>query len=178
MLKDLRESPAAAHVVPLVVFTAMLSITGWFKIENSELPWHVKAPELWVYPLQTIVCAAVLPGEDPQEALAPDRDLARLRPGALVGRAVRRLVAELGVDGRELSEADEHGWPRLAADDDQLPIRRGVDSATRVREGSPTPLLGWLPARANPPAGEVARVVRGEHAQPIAPAHQRMETAR
>ncbi len=30
------------------------------KVENTELPWHVRAPELWVYPLQSVVCLALL----------------------------------------------------------------------------------------------------------------------
>ena len=60
MLKNFRDSPTLAHVLPLAVFTAMLSMPGWFKIENRELPWLVQMPELWVYPLQTIVCATLL----------------------------------------------------------------------------------------------------------------------
>ena len=88
MIKDLRESPAAAHVVPLVVFTAMLSITGWFKIENSELPWHVKAPELWVYPLQTLVCAVVLLFFRKHYTLAPWRGLGLAVLLAVVGIAI------------------------------------------------------------------------------------------
>jgi len=32
MLKDLRANPTLAHVLPLAVFTGMLSVPGWFKI--------------------------------------------------------------------------------------------------------------------------------------------------
>lgn len=39
---------------------ALNALPGLFRVENSELPWHVRAPEHWVYPLQTILCAVVL----------------------------------------------------------------------------------------------------------------------
>ena len=55
-----RVSPITAHVLPLVLFTALGALPGLFRIENSELPWHVRAPEHWVYPLQTVICAVVL----------------------------------------------------------------------------------------------------------------------
>lgn len=60
MLSRLRSSATAAYVLPLLLFTLMGSLPGMCRIENSELPWHVRAPEHWVYPLQTILCAAVL----------------------------------------------------------------------------------------------------------------------
>lgn len=60
MFARLLASPTAAHVLPLVLFTLLNTLPGWFRIENSELPWHVRAPEHWVYPLQTVLCAGVL----------------------------------------------------------------------------------------------------------------------
>ncbi|MCB1279095.1 CAAX prenyl protease-related protein [Prosthecobacter sp.] len=60
MIARLLASPTAAHVLPLVLFTLLNSVPGLFRIENSELPWHVRAPEHWVYPLQTVLCAMVL----------------------------------------------------------------------------------------------------------------------
>jgi hypothetical protein len=60
MLSRLRESAAAAHIAPLFVFMALLMVPGWFRIENSELPWHQRAPEQWVYPLQTLLCGLLL----------------------------------------------------------------------------------------------------------------------
>ncbi|MES2594733.1 MAG: CAAX prenyl protease-related protein [Verrucomicrobiota bacterium] len=56
----LRDSDTAAHVAPLFVFMAFLMVPGWFRIDNSELPWFQRAPEHWVYPLQTFVCGALL----------------------------------------------------------------------------------------------------------------------
>lgn len=60
MFARLRASVTAAHVLPLLLFTLLNSVPGLFRIENSELPWHVRAPEHWVYPLQTVICAATL----------------------------------------------------------------------------------------------------------------------
>jgi len=60
MLSRIRDSATAAHVVPLFVFMAFLAVPGWFRIENSELPWFQKAPEHWVYPFQTLLCGGLL----------------------------------------------------------------------------------------------------------------------
>ncbi len=88
MLKNIRDNPTLAHVLPLVVFTAMLSVSGWFKIENSELPWHVRMPELWVYPLQTLICAVVLIFFRKHYTLAPWRGLGLAVVFALLGIAI------------------------------------------------------------------------------------------
>lgn len=58
--RQLLSSPAAAHVAPLLLFTAMLSLPGMLRVANPELPWHVRAPEHWVFPLQTLLCAGLL----------------------------------------------------------------------------------------------------------------------
>lgn len=60
MFARLLSSPTAAHVLPLLLFTLLNALPGLFRVENSELPWHVRAPEHWVYPLQTVICAVVL----------------------------------------------------------------------------------------------------------------------
>ncbi len=60
MLARLLSSPTAAHVAPLLLFTALTTVPGMVRVDNPELPWYVRAPEHWVYPLQTILCAAVL----------------------------------------------------------------------------------------------------------------------
>jgi hypothetical protein len=48
-----------AHIVPLVAFQLLqlLTMTG---TNNPAMPWHVRAPEQWVYPLQALVCAAMV----------------------------------------------------------------------------------------------------------------------
>ncbi len=53
-------SSTAAHVLPLLLFTLLTSLSGFLRIENSELPWYVRSPEHWVYPLETLICAVVL----------------------------------------------------------------------------------------------------------------------
>ena len=59
MLK-LRTSPALAHVLPLAVFMVFNMVPGLVLIENPMLLWWRRAPEQWVYPLQTIVVGALL----------------------------------------------------------------------------------------------------------------------
>jgi len=47
----------AAHVVPMLVFIALLALNaGAHKIDNRI--WS--PPEFWIYPLQTLLCAALL----------------------------------------------------------------------------------------------------------------------
>ena len=48
-----------AHVVPLIAFQVIgvLTMTG---TNNPAMPWYVRAPEQWVYPLQAMVGAAML----------------------------------------------------------------------------------------------------------------------
>jgi CAAX prenyl protease-like protein len=75
MFARLLASPTAAHVLPLVLFTLLNAVPGFFRIENSELPWHVRAPEHWVYPLQTVLCALVLVMFRKHYTLAPWRGL-------------------------------------------------------------------------------------------------------
>lgn len=75
MFARLLASPTAAYVLPLVLFTLLNTLPGWFRIENSELPWHVRAPEHWVYPLQTVLCASVLWLFRKHYTLAPWRGL-------------------------------------------------------------------------------------------------------
>lgn len=60
MLARLLSSPTAAHLLPLLLFTALNALPGMLRVENPELPWHVRAPEHWVYPLQTVLCGGVL----------------------------------------------------------------------------------------------------------------------
>lgn len=56
----LLSSPTTAHLAPLLFFTLMTALPGLLRVENPELPWYVRAPEHWVYPLQTLLCAGVL----------------------------------------------------------------------------------------------------------------------
>ncbi len=59
-LKSLRESATAAHVLPLAVFMLLNGVPGMLRIENPELPWYQRAPEHWLYPVQTLIVGALL----------------------------------------------------------------------------------------------------------------------
>lgn len=59
-LNRLRESATAAYVLPLAVFMLLNAVPGLLRIENSELPWYQRAPEQWLYPLQTLLVGGLL----------------------------------------------------------------------------------------------------------------------
>ena len=94
-LAELRASSTAAHVGPLVAFTLLNSVPGWFKIENSALPWHVQAPEIWWYPVQTLICAGLLFWWRQHYTLRPWRGLEWACGLAMVGIAIWVLPAVL-----------------------------------------------------------------------------------
>jgi uncharacterized protein len=49
-----------AHVVPLAMFMLLSECTKLVRVENPELPWFIRAPEHWVYPLQCLIIGALL----------------------------------------------------------------------------------------------------------------------
>lgn len=54
-------SPVAAWVAPFVLFMGGLALVSAAKAAGGEAgPFFLKHPEYWVYPLQTVVCAAAL----------------------------------------------------------------------------------------------------------------------
>lgn len=59
-LSRIRDNKVAAFAAPLAVFMLLTILVPVFQIENEGLPWYVRAPEQWVYPLQTIVCLLLL----------------------------------------------------------------------------------------------------------------------
>lgn len=59
-LQRLRANTTAAHVGPLVAFMLLSLVPGWFRIENSALPWYRQQPEHWWYPVQIALCAGLL----------------------------------------------------------------------------------------------------------------------
>jgi CAAX prenyl protease-like protein len=81
----LRDSDTAAHVAPLFVFMAFLAVPGWFQIKNPELSWYLRAPEHWVYPLQTLVCSALLIWFRRQYEFRPWRGFGRATVLAFMG---------------------------------------------------------------------------------------------
>jgi CAAX prenyl protease-like protein len=60
-----KQDKTIAHVVPLLVFMLflmlpqILEVVGFF-IDNKYMPWYRRAPEQWIYPLQTFVGLGLL----------------------------------------------------------------------------------------------------------------------
>ncbi len=84
-LQRLQSSATAAHVLPLLVFSAFLAVPGWFRIENPELPWYQRAPEHWVYPIQTLLCGGLLFWMRRHYTLSPWRGLIPAILFAIIG---------------------------------------------------------------------------------------------
>lgn len=61
-LTDLRSRKAAAHIVPLVVFMGLMMLSSLPGLEwkHPSAPWWRQQPQQWIYPLQTVVCLALL----------------------------------------------------------------------------------------------------------------------
>src|SRR6187200_2451956 len=55
-----RHHATAAHIAPLAVFLLLTSLVPLVAVKNSALPWWRSAPEHWIYPVQTVVCGALL----------------------------------------------------------------------------------------------------------------------
>lgn len=55
--------PTVTHTVPFLVFMAFLAIKGLFKGPGEYPPgsaWYLTHPDQWIYPIQTIVCLALI----------------------------------------------------------------------------------------------------------------------
>jgi uncharacterized protein len=51
---------AAAHIAPLMAFSLLTVVPGLLRVEDQSLPWYQRAPEHWVWPVQSVLCVAVL----------------------------------------------------------------------------------------------------------------------
>ena len=49
-----------AYVIPLMAFMVFLPLNEIIAIRNPESPWWRQAPELWIYPIQVILCLGLL----------------------------------------------------------------------------------------------------------------------
>lgn len=103
-----------AHVAPLVVFTLFLSLPGLFRIENTAVPWYQQGPEHWVYPLQTLVCGALLAWWWKNYTLAPWRGLMLAVACGVVGIAFwvapGLVLLSLDNSGQEVSQTHLPLW--------------------------------------------------------------------
>lgn len=138
MLASLRASATAAHVMPLLVFTALLSVPGFFRIENPELPWYQQAPEHWLYPLQTLLCGGLLWTFRRHYTLTPFRGLGLAVILAIIGIAV--WIAPAWLYQKLAPSADTPDWWSWLG---LVERKDGFD---------PTLLAAW-------PAGETAAIV-------------------
>ena len=93
------QSPAVAHIAPLVLFMLLTESVKFFLVENSALPWYQRAPEHWVYPVQCVIVGAVLLFFRKHYPLAPWRGLPLAAALAAVGIAVWVLPGMLYREG-------------------------------------------------------------------------------
>ena len=49
-----------AYVGPFALFILLQALPGLVKSASPTAPWWLHAPELWVYPLQTVTCAVMM----------------------------------------------------------------------------------------------------------------------
>ncbi len=56
----LQKNKTAAHIVPLALFLGLQFLVPAIRIENPDLPWWRSSPEHWIYPLQAVLCLALL----------------------------------------------------------------------------------------------------------------------
>lgn len=62
------EGKLPAYTVPMLAFVAFLGAVSLLKMTGSNAAW-LRAPEYWIYPLQTVVCGALLIWFRPRYAL-------------------------------------------------------------------------------------------------------------
>lgn len=101
----------------------LLVVPGWFKIENSELPWFRRAPELWVYPVQILVCGATLLFFRQHYVFRPWRGLILAVLFATVGIACWILPAWLHQRWSQPGQGDPGWWRWLGV----VPRNDGFD---------------------------------------------------
>jgi len=62
-LKELQNDRTKAHVMPLVVFMAILApfqLTGWLEWKHPDAAWWQEFPTQWQYPLQSLIAMGLL----------------------------------------------------------------------------------------------------------------------
>jgi len=91
----LRDPATLAHVLPFAVFLLLLGLPDLLRIDNPELPWFRRAPEQWVYPLQTLACGILLLNGRRHYDLTPWRGLGTALALGGVGFCLWILPAEL-----------------------------------------------------------------------------------
>ena len=92
-LPPVANAKSSAHIAPLVVFMGFLMLLeglraiGFSSADSSAVWWH-RQPELWLYPVQTIVTLLVLAAYWRQYEFRPFRGISLAVAAGLVGIAV------------------------------------------------------------------------------------------
>lgn len=103
----LRDPATLAHVLPFAVFLLLLTLPDLLRVDNPELPWHRRAPEQWLYPLQTLACGALLLAGRRHYGLAPWRGLGGAVVLGVLGFCLWILPVELF---RRLQPIEPPAW--------------------------------------------------------------------
>ncbi len=93
-----RQDATLGHVVPLFALLALFPLASLVRVENTDLPWWHSWPEFWVYPLQAVVCLALIAWWWPCYQFRPvtARGLAIGVAGGLLGAVLWLLPDHLG----------------------------------------------------------------------------------
>ncbi len=59
-LSDLQKNRTAAYAGPFAVFMLFKAVSDFIKTPKAGAPWWRSDPEHWVYPIQTLLCLALL----------------------------------------------------------------------------------------------------------------------
>lgn len=108
-----RHHATAAHVAPLAVFLLLTSLVPLVAVKNSALPWWRSAPEHWIYPVQTVVCGALLLFFRGQYTFRPFRGYLLATVLGVVGIAVWILPGHLFHSAQSRGSPDEGAIPWL-----------------------------------------------------------------
>ena len=107
-LKEWQANRTLAYIAPLFLFMAILPLVGAFTIKNSTLPWWRHSPEHWIYPIQCLLCGAVLIFFRKHYQFAPFRGFGFATFAALIGIAIWILPTYLF----DLWQWDEETTPK------------------------------------------------------------------
>jgi CAAX prenyl protease-like protein len=122
-MRSWRENCTAAHVGPFLAFMVLLAPVGWFKIDNPLRPWWQYQPEHWIYPIQTVVCLALIAWWWKQYQFGPvSRRVILWGAGAGVGGFFLWILPSI-LAGK-LGAAD-WGWPQWLTNSMGLASRAG-----------------------------------------------------
>jgi CAAX prenyl protease-like protein len=110
-LREWQNHRGLAYCAPLFIFMLFLILPDRVAIRNSVLPWWRHSPEHWVYPLQCLVCGALLLFWRRHYVYRPFQGFGWATLAAIVGIAVWILPTML-VDHWQWSDDTTPAWLR------------------------------------------------------------------